>query len=67
VSSVRYPSAEEMLRREAASSPLAEPVGALSPAARAALVRELEDALRDYRDDEGVVSPLQLYVATAAR
>jgi ubiquinone/menaquinone biosynthesis C-methylase UbiE len=67
VASVRYPSAAEMLRREAASSPLAEPVAALAPAARAALVGALEDALRPFRDDDGVVSPLQLYVATAAR
>ena len=67
MTSVRYPSAEEMLRREAASSPLAGPVGALGPAARAALIGDLEAALRDCCDDDGVVSPLPVYVATAAR
>jgi ubiquinone/menaquinone biosynthesis C-methylase UbiE len=67
VGSVRYPSPREFLRREAASSPLAGPVAALIEAARAALVRDLEDALRPHVDDEGVVSPLETYVATGTR
>lgn len=64
VGSVRYPSAREFLRREAASSPLAGLVAALSDTARDALVSDLEEALRPYCDDEGVVSPLQIYLAT---
>lgn len=67
VGSVRYPSAAEFLRREAASSPLAGPVGALSAAAREALVRDLEEGLRPHRDDDGVVSPLEIYVACGRR
>jgi SAM-dependent methyltransferase len=65
--SVRYPSAEEFLRREAASSPLAGPIGTLSATARGALIRELEMALRDRLDDEGIVLPLEAYLVLAHR
>jgi SAM-dependent methyltransferase len=59
----RYPSAAEMLRREGASSPLAGRLGALDPALRDALVRDLEDALGDHSDDDGVVVPFQALAA----
>ncbi len=65
VLSERYPSAEEMLRREAASSPLAGPLSALRPAVREALVRDLEKALGDYQDDDGITFPMQTWVAIA--
>lgn len=39
IATIRYPSAAEMLRREAASSPLAEPVKHLCPETREELVR----------------------------
>lgn len=67
VSSVRYPSVSELVRREASSSPLAGPVAALSTAAREALLRELEEALRGFVDDEGFVTPLELYLASGRR
>lgn len=67
VSSVRYPSTEEFVRREAASSPLAEPISAMSPDARETMVRELDAELDAYRDDEGIVSPMELYVVAARR
>jgi ubiquinone/menaquinone biosynthesis C-methylase UbiE len=63
--SLRYPSVEEFLRREAASSPLAGPVGALRADVRAALIGELEAALADYVDDEGVLCPIEVYAALA--
>jgi ubiquinone/menaquinone biosynthesis C-methylase UbiE len=65
--SVRYPSAAEFLRREAASSPLAGPIGDLSAAARRALIQDLEAGLRDRGDDEGIVLPLEGYVVLAER
>ena len=65
VGSLRYPSVEEFLRREAASSPLAGPLGALPGPARATLVRELEASLSDHCDDDGVVCPIETYVALA--
>ncbi len=61
----RYPSAAEMLRREVASSPLAGPLGALDTAVRDALVRDLEDALAEHTDDDGVVVPFQALAAFA--
>jgi SAM-dependent methyltransferase len=67
VMTVRYPSAAEFLRREAACSPLAGLVGALGAEARAALVQELERALEPCTDDEGVVLSLEVYVARARR
>lgn len=67
VAEARYPSPEELVRQEAASSPLAGPLGALSPGARAALIRDVSTALRDRVDDDGVVSPLETFVVTARR
>jgi SAM-dependent methyltransferase len=61
----RYPSAEEMLRWEAASSPLAGPLGELRPETRAALVREIDRSLEPYRDDDGVTFPMETWVAIA--
>ena len=66
-SSGRYPSAAEFLRQEAASSPLARPVASLAARDRDALVAEVEDALADCIDDDGVVLPLEIWIVTARR
>jgi ubiquinone/menaquinone biosynthesis C-methylase UbiE len=63
VCSIRYPSVEEFLRREAASSPLAGPISALDARGRIALIRDLQIALADHVDDDGVVCLIQTYVA----
>lgn len=62
---VRFPSAQELLRREAAASPLGEPLGALPPDVRQMLARDLADALRAHTDDSGVVFPMGTYIVTA--
>ncbi|ELY50194.1 class I SAM-dependent methyltransferase [Natronolimnohabitans innermongolicus] len=67
IGSVRYPSVEEFVRREAASSPLAEPIAAVESAVRDDLIREVADALHGYSDDDGIVSPMESYVITADR
>ena len=67
IGSVRYPSVEEFVRREAASSPLAEPIAAFEREVQDELVREVEDELDTYRDDEGVVSPMESYTVIAER
>lgn len=67
IDSVRYPSVEEFVRREAASSPLAGPVGSLDRDVRKALLQDVEEALRDYVDDEGIVIPLDTHVLVARR
>ena len=65
VGALRYPSVAEFLRREAASSPLAQPIAALPAGARDELIRELTAALADRVDDEGVVCGIESYVARA--
>jgi ubiquinone/menaquinone biosynthesis C-methylase UbiE len=67
IAPVRYPSAEEFLRWEGASSPLAGPIGALSDDAREAVIGDLGQALRTYTDDEGIVFPAETYLAVAHR
>ncbi|TYT63159.1 class I SAM-dependent methyltransferase [Natrialba swarupiae] len=62
IGSVRYPSVAEFVRREAASSPVAESIAAIEQAVRDELIQALEDALETYRDDDGVVSPMESYV-----
>src|SRR5262245_35065637 len=67
VGAIRYPSAAELLRREAASSPLAGPIGALSAERRRALIDELQVATRDYVDDNGVMCSVESYVVLAKK
>src|SRR5215211_897486 len=64
---VRYPSAEDLVRWEGASSPLAGPIGALTDEVRAALIRDVGEALRSYTDDDGIVFPAETYLAIARR
>lgn len=67
IGSMRYPSPEEFVRREAASSPLAGPLGALTREVREALIRDVGEGIREYTDDEGVVFPMETYVVGASR
>jgi ubiquinone/menaquinone biosynthesis C-methylase UbiE len=65
VASLRYPSAAEFLRREAASSPLAGAIGTLDAKRRTELIRALAAALADHADDDGVVCGVEAYVVMA--
>lgn len=67
ITSVRFPSVQEMLRRQAASSPLDGPLGALTDDAREALHRDLDEALQAYVDDGGVAFPMEAHVVFARR
>lgn len=67
IGSMRYPSVEAFLRREAASSPLAEPLGALDRPVRRVLLADLQEGLEPYTDDHGVVFPMEALVAVARR
>ncbi len=67
IGTVRYPSAEEFLRQEGASSPLAGPIEALRDDVREALIRDLREALRTYADDDGIIFPAETYLALAHR
>jgi ubiquinone/menaquinone biosynthesis C-methylase UbiE len=67
IESVRFPSATEMLRRQAVASPLAEPLAALGDEARAALARDFTASMRPYEDDDGVCFAQETHVVTATR
>ena len=67
VKMTRFPSPAEMIRRQAASSPLAGPVGALDTAALCDLEVELAGLLRQYTDDDGVAFPSEAHIITAQR
>jgi ubiquinone/menaquinone biosynthesis C-methylase UbiE len=62
---VRYPSPADLLRQEAASSPLAGSLATTAPDVRDALTRDVEAALRPFTDDDGVAFPLETFVAIA--
>lgn len=67
VASARFPSVEEFVRQEAASSPLAGPLGGLPADVREQMLGDLRQALEPYIDDMGVVFPVELHLATARR
>lgn len=61
----RFPSIEEFVRREAASSPLAGPLGALDVARRKTLVDALRVELDPHLDDAGLAFHNETHVVTA--
>lgn len=67
ISTARYPSPEEFVRREAISSPLAGPLSSVDLDVQEALIQEVDEALHDYVDDHGIVTPLEYYVLVAHR
>lgn len=64
---LRHASAAEFLRQEAASSPLAGAISSLSEMRMAALLDEIEAALLPYADDEGIIIPMECYMACGRR
>jgi ubiquinone/menaquinone biosynthesis C-methylase UbiE len=64
--SERFASFEELLRQEAASSPLAGPLGRLDAAARDALLAEVAAAMRAYVDDDGIAFPNDSHMLLAS-
>lgn len=66
ISSLRYPSVEEFIRREGASSPLSGPLESIDSDALETFLSDLEMALEAYVDDHGVVFPLETHVVVAA-
>lgn len=65
VGDVRYPSVETFVRREVASSPLANHIAGLAGDLREELIREVADGLTTYVDDEGCISPMETFVLNA--
>jgi ubiquinone/menaquinone biosynthesis C-methylase UbiE len=62
---VRFPSVREFLRREAESSPLAGELDSLEDGLSELLIHDLEEALRAYRDDDGVIFPTETHLIVA--
>ncbi|HSR41268.1 MAG TPA: class I SAM-dependent methyltransferase [Longimicrobiales bacterium] len=61
----RFPSVDDFVAREAASSPLAGPLGRLDAPARRALVAALEAELAPHLDDFGLAFSNETHVVTA--
>ena len=63
----RYDSAEAFARLEASSSPLAAAFDALTAQDRDSMRRDLDNAMSEYVDDQGLVFPTAVHVALAQR
>lgn len=65
--SMRFPSPAEFLRREGASSPLAGEIETLEPETRRKLIDSLNKSLEPYKDDRGVVFPMETVMTLAEK
>ena len=65
IGSMRYPSAHEFLRREAASSPLGTAIVTMDASVRQKVVADIHGGLQDYVDDDGLVFPMETYLVLA--
>jgi ubiquinone/menaquinone biosynthesis C-methylase UbiE len=61
----RFPSPAELLRFEALSSPLAEPLGQLDPRDQQSLLDDVDDALAPFLDDDGLAITMEAHIALA--
>jgi SAM-dependent methyltransferase len=62
---VRFPSADEFIRREVNGSPLRGPIGALAASETAALLEDLRTSLEPWSDDAGLVYPMETWIVVA--
>lgn len=60
-------SIEEFVHRQISGSPLAQPVGQATDAARTALLSEVVSSLQDYVDDDGMVHPIEAHFVLATK
>jgi ubiquinone/menaquinone biosynthesis C-methylase UbiE len=63
---VRFASAEELVVQQVAGSPLASHVAQVNNAARAALIHEVDQAMRPYSNDAELAFPIEGYIAMAS-
>jgi SAM-dependent methyltransferase len=64
---VRFPGAAQLLRQQAASSPLGAHVSGLDPASWLGLLDELRVSFEPYADDDGIAFPMQTWLIRAQR
>jgi SAM-dependent methyltransferase len=62
---LRIQAVEEFILGQLAATPLAGAIAALAASTREALLNEISEALRAYRDAEGVAVPLEAHVVVA--
>ncbi|GAA2620235.1 methyltransferase domain-containing protein [Actinomadura fulvescens] len=67
VGAARFDSAGDLIDKEEQGSPLKGPLGGLGADARAALRADLDERLRPWTDDDGVILPMQSHFITARR
>ena len=65
IRTIRYPSAQDLLWQEVATSPLAPAVAALDRAGRDALTTDTVAALAPWMGDDGLVVPAETHVVLA--
>lgn len=65
VGTARFPSCEEFVRRQIVSSPLSGPVGQASNEAREAVIGDVSLSLDSSVDDDGLIFPMETYIALA--
>jgi hypothetical protein len=63
IETVSFPSAKDMLARQAAASPLAAPLKSVGEA----LAADFEASMRPHADDAGVAFPQEAHIVTATR
>jgi ubiquinone/menaquinone biosynthesis C-methylase UbiE len=63
----RFPSVAEYLRQDTEASPLPDALASLDTDARTALMRDLNDRLASYVDDDGLVIPFDTHLVVADR
>lgn len=64
VDHARFPSPEQLVEYQLAATPLAT-LGGMTEQARAAVIREVSDALRAYVEDDGLAFPMEAHVVVA--
>ena len=64
---VRFGSARALVAAQVAGSPLAGPVGAAAPAARAGLVADVQAALDPWQDTDGLAFPIEALLVYGRR
>ena len=67
IDTVRFPSAEEFVRRQVMGSPLAGPVSQIGDDARSSIVAHVATALRPYTDDDGLATPMETHFVVAQK
>jgi len=64
---IRYDSLDEMVPGYLASTPASGLVADAGASVQSAVLEDVEDALHDYLDDDGLAAPFQLYVLTGRK